>query len=686
MPEQVHETIVNDRISQLLNKEFGIDSRAERTTLRKRPDIIITSKGLLIGVESSYSKADAERDALERIRQRRADLVLALWLSDQYSGLTEDELDNAVRRSKFEVKVFTETLESLDPYLPQQLKEKLTPEGWFSNIGLSDIKEFIDNAADFLIKEEQVTELSNKVKEETYYFVRAMSSVDRSGEFAKKLYDLFWKLYGLSLGRSANEISEVIFGQTALSILLSSAFYEHARDYNPDFTSLGSRISDPINGLRNALEDLLKIDYKVALKTTIDILKLVPNAVAERVRDLCELGITIAQNKALLKRDFAGRVYHEITGDLALKKGFATFYTEIPAAYLLVGLAFDSLLSTLSIEEQVNILSNIKTADFACGSGTLLTSAVHYVDRLASKLRFYEGVDLDLDFLTKHVIEDGTYGIDALRYASQITAINLALMSSHNLKQQNVYSVHLGFIKRMNKYLTWLGSLELLKNGEKFAGILAWIEGGLHDAVERISIEDIQAEIALPSNFDMINMNPPFTRATGRTKKLEPGRNAFFGFIADEESREKVKDSYESMRDDVRRNLIKIAQDSKEFPKYISDVIQRKNSDLEQYLGMGQAGEGLMFLYLAYKFIRPGGVIGFVLPRTILSGVHWFVARTLLASKFHLKYVVISSDSNGYNFSESTSLSEALVIAKRIDEHSDDEETVFVSLLTKSLS
>ncbi|MGC8543746.1 MAG: N-6 DNA methylase, partial [Vulcanisaeta sp.] len=96
------------------------------------------------------------------------------------------------------------------------------------------------------------------------------------------------------------------------------------------------------------------------------------------------------------------------------------------------------------------------------------------------------------------------------------------------------------------------------------------------------------------------------------------------------------------------------------------------------------AGEGLLFLYLAYKYVKPGGVIAFVLPRNVLSGVSWFLARALLASKFHVKYVIVSNDTeDGYNFSEGTSLSEALIVARRVDNHEPSEETRFVILMKK---
>ncbi|MEM2261620.1 MAG: hypothetical protein ABIM42_05900 [candidate division WOR-3 bacterium] len=76
-----------------------------------------------------------------------------------------------------------------------------------------------------------------------------------------------------------------------------------------------------------------------------------------------------------------------------------------------------------------------------------------------------------------------------------------------------------------------------------------------------------------------------------------------------------------------------------------SSEAESEETGLDQYFNIGQAGEGLPFLYLAYKYVEPEGAIAFVIPRNILSGISWFLARALLATKFHLKYVIISSDS-----------------------------------------
>jgi hypothetical protein len=175
------------------------------------------------------------------------------------------------------------------------------------------------------------------------------------------------------------------------------------------------------------------------VSATLDILRLLPPSIEPRVRDLVNLAVELASNKVLLSRDFAGRVYHEIAGGIALRKGFATFYTEVPAAYLLATLATLALLDLekglFNLDRQrarevVSRIESVKVGDFACGSGTLLTASYSALMRACTALKFYYDLeDVDLSGIGKASIERGVYGIDALRYASQITAINLALMA-----------------------------------------------------------------------------------------------------------------------------------------------------------------------------------------------------------------------------------------------------------------
>ncbi len=690
MPE-VPEYIVNAKLAEILREDFGIDARAERVKGRKRPDIRCFYNGLIIGIEASYDRWDAERDAEERLKQGPAEIVLALWIKERFKDVPEDVLKDEIRRSKkFAVKVFFPRDLSRTPVLFTE---------WFEDVDLPTLKTIIDKSIEHIIGEEEVRRLIEEVKSKVSDFTKSLSELDRSGEIRRKIYNILYRLYGLSVARAQDP--EVAFGHAALSILLSAVFYEHVRGIHAQLKSLrwyvygeGSEKGfGPIEGLKRALEDLLKIDYKVAVGATREMLDVLPSAIAYRVRDLIDLAIKIAQNRALLNRDFAGRVYHEITGDIALRKGFATFYTEVPSAYLLATLASEVLLdldkvSLLELDKEgarriVEKIRSVRVGDLACGSGTLLTATYYSLHRLATALKYYYDLeDVDLDKLGRELIENNIYGVDALRYASQITAINLALVGPEGVSRENVYAIYLGYIPQRNQ--AWLGSLELLVgNAKRIGGILSYIEGSPGGSVERVSLEGTEGTFQMPNKLSMIIMNPPFTRATGRTEGFE-GERGLFGFVADEAARQKLLEAYERVRESVRKDLVAIASSfASSLPDAIRDIV-RGEEGLRQHLSIGQAGEGLLFLYLAYKYIEDDGVIAFVLPRGLLAGVSWFLARTLLASKFHVKYVVVSSDAErGYNFSEGVALSEALIVAKRSDVHSKDEETIFVNLLKK---
>ncbi|MFP3287452.1 MAG: hypothetical protein RXP86_09365 [Acidilobus sp.] len=671
----------------------------ERPSGGRRPDIRCYYRGFNIVIETSYNKNDAEKDAKKRIDEDGFDIAIALWLKEGYryhKDLGADELEKAIRSSKFDVALIPPPpRQGLLKFITKRVRANLSAD-WFVDVDLNFIKELITSSIEYLIAEKDVEETINEVNNRLANFITALRGQPEN--VWQGIYDILYRLYGLRLTEVRD--AEVIFGQAGLSILLSSTFYEHVRALH-GLRSLSEYVREhgPIEGLCKALNDLLQIDYRTAIETTVEILKKLPTEVAGAVNSLVELGMKIAQDRYLLRRDFAGRVYHRIVGDIVHRKGFATFYTEVPAAYLLATLAVNALLGTderpitkLSKEEvqgAIDRISSVKVGDFACGSGTLITAAYSELMDLASAIRQYHRLGVNLDDLGKKLIEEGVYGIDALRYASQITAINLALIGpSGKITRENVFTIYLGIVSDPKAPYKgpWLGSLELLNDGKHVGGLLAYIEGGLQGAVEKVSVSGVEGTFAVPDNFDLIIMNPPFTRATGRTETYgEEGERGLFGFVADEKAKQSLLDRLNYVRDRrVRQSLIENAKAYRGmFPNVIQEIIDGKG-DLDAYLSIGQAGEGLLFLYLAHRFIRDGGVIAFVIPRNLLMGVSWFLARVLLATKYHLKYVVVSSDpENGYNFSEGTSLSEVLIVAKRQDKHSPDEETVFINLLRK---
>ena len=634
MPE-VPEYVVNVKLAEILSRELSIDARAERIKDGRRPDIRCYYRGLIVGIEASYSRSDAEKDAARRIEQGLVDIALALWFKKPYRDVSEQQLCEAIRSSRFDVKIFVpkEIAGTLIPFIEKYIKKKAEPAtGWFTNIDLPMLKTIIENSVGFLIREEEVAKLLLEVKEKIYDFIKTLTALDSKNVIRKKIYDVLYKLYGLSVAEA--EEPEVAFGHAALSILLSATFYEHIRTRHPELKPLSEYVRSygSLEGLRKALEDLLKIDYRTAIEATLSIINVLPPNIGYRIKDLINLGIKLASNSSLLRKDFAGRIYHEITGDLALRKGFATFYTEVPAAYLLASLAILSLLDLdkkdvlkLNSEEAYRVINKIKTikvGDLACGSGTLLTASYSALMRIATMIKYYYSLeDVDLDEIGKVLIEECIYGVDALHYASQITAINLALIGPSNIAKEDVYTIYLGYIREKNQ--EWLGSLELLNNAGKVGGLLAYIEGGLRGAVEKTTIEGAEGVFSIPSKFNLIIMNPPFTRPTYRGKKgISEEKRAFFGFITDKKVRERLVKRYQEILRRITNELRKIAVESidcelRGLPGEIKEIIKGvRDEKLRQYLNIGLAGEALPFIYLAYKYINAVSYTHLTLPTT----------------------------------------------------------------------
>jgi hypothetical protein len=294
----------------------------------------------------------------------------------------------------------------------------------------------------------------------------------------------------------------------------------------------------------------------------------------------------------------------------------------------------------------------------------LLTAAYSALEDLYKLERFEEG-DIDLDAFHKKLLEQNFWGFDALRYALQIASLNLVF---HNptiaLKNMNFYSIPLGITEKNH---VELGSLRFLKSGT----LIDYFS--VDEKAKKASAVDSQEESTNLPFFNLIIMNPPFTRATGRGGKK---RGGLFGFIVDEDARQTVLKEYRKARSLVKANLTIIG---KECLKAFKDGT---------FKGIGAAGEGLLFLYLAFQHLAVNGKIAFVLPKSVLNGASWFLIRALIFQKMHLEYVIVSYDQeNRYNFSESTNMSEALIIARKTNAKDiSDQPTKFVMLAKKPLT
>jgi len=169
-----------------------------------------------------------------------------------------------------------------------------------------------------------------------------------------------------------------------------------------------------------------------------------------------------------IREDLFGRLYHE-TIPPETKKNLGAFYTKPEAAKFLATLAIDKW--------------DAKILDPACGSGTLLVESYHRKAKLAPSI--------NKDELHRKFAKEDIYGIDVMHFAAHMTAINLTSQNIRLKLEPNVFS---------------RDGVEAMVNPINADPDPPTVEQTLDKWIETMS------GIGIPSDFDIVIMNPPFTR------------------------------------------------------------------------------------------------------------------------------------------------------------------------------
>ena len=374
-----------------------------------------------------------------------------------------------------------------------------------------------------------------------------------------------------------------------------------------------------------------KIDYWPIFDIALQVLKPIRertvsrlmNILIEVVNRLDSLGMTS-------QHDLSGRMFQRLISD---RKFLATYYTLPSSATLLAELGVSRLLTDWSDQRAI---SRLRIADFACGTGALLNASY---GSIVSRFR-RSGKGLDDEDLHSSMIEKVLIGTDIMPAATHLTTSILS--STHPTKTfKNTQIVTL-------KY----GEMEISTGRDVFVGALELIDQENTFPEFRINQDHLRGEgdidskpVNLPHRaFDLVIMNPPFTRPVGHEgqKKGVPVPS-FAGFGTKE---------YEQRR--MSKKLKKMKR--------------------ENQAGNGLAGLASNFIDLADSKVKAGGVIAIVLPSTFASGEAWADARELLESKYRDIMVVSISqaDSKDSAFSSDTGMAELLIIATRKSQDAED--------------
>jgi hypothetical protein len=407
-----------------------------------------------------------------------------------------------------------------------------------------------------------------------------------------------------------------------LTIVNAMIFQEVLADYEDQVEHLRQTLQHPdsISAFAEHWNYILSyINYYPIFHVAHQLLLGLPSNpdVEHALRSLAQTALEVVRQRAALRHDLMGRIYHRLLADA---KYLGTFYTSVPAATLLLKLLFDR--DRWSVDwANLDEVPSFRVGDLACGTGTLLMAAAEAISDNYLRACGEQQVEPQLPRLSRLLIEDIIYGYDVLLSALHLTASTLALRAPDvTFRLTHMWALPLGGQHHR------LGSIEFLRDFQ--APITADLFGASVTPGQVTAREDRRQQFARIPDLDVCVMNPPFTRSVGG--------NLLFGSLPPAE------------RQPMQRELSKLLR------------IPRVHAS-------GTAGLGSVFAATGDLHLKVGGRMALVLPKALLSGVAWQETRNLFRLKYQLEYLVVSHDPDRWNFSENTDLSEVLLIARKID-------------------
>lgn len=320
--------------------------------------------------------------------------------------------------------------------------------------------------------------------------------------------------------------------------------------------------------------------------------------------------------------DLTGAVFQKLIAD---RKFLAAYYTTPSSAALLAGLAIrpDSTPNNASWAD-AQTLGFARIADFSCGTGTLLSAAYTRIGQL------HELAGGESQLLHKRMMGYCLVGCDVLPAAAHLTASMLAgSHPSETYKQSSIFTLSYG--KQENGEVA-LGSLDLIHPQKRLDVVAITAKSAdAHGETERETWSSLPHD-----SFDLVIMNPPFTRATGHEgKKIGVHNPMFAAFKADEAT---------------QRTMGRLTK-----------ILTAKTS------AHGNAGEASIFLVLADKKLKEGGTLALVMPLSLMIGESWQLSRDLLALSYADLTLISNAGVGGrsVSFSADTDMGECLVVGRK---------------------
>ena len=400
----------------------------------------------------------------------------------------------------------------------------------------------------------------------------------------------------------------------------------------------GRGVANPKAETLAAWTDILEINYWPIFAVGRDILNHIPSEAGARILNTLELTAGEVSSAGVDNaHDLTGRIFQRLIVD---RKYLATFYTLPASAALLARLAVSQMDGVDWSDAEA--VGRLRIGDFACGTGALL-SAVY--EQIAARHERKGGNPVALHPV---MMQTAFYGCDVMPSAIHITGSTLSGANpSVGFEGSRLYTLAYG---RRPDGSVKIGSLELLRTSS-IAPLFNTSEPARRtDRIGEQTADYVIADIP-DGEFDMVIMNPPFTRATNHEGAHADVTNpAFAAFGA-------------------------TSEDQTAMGKLINEM--GKGTCYH-----GNAGIASAFAAVGHKKLKPGGVLAFVLPLSAASGLSWQRFRKMLAADYtDLTVLSIAANGKEMSFSSDTGMGECLVVArKRMSDEPRAQRAHFVSL------
>ena len=377
---------------------------------------------------------------------------------------------------------------------------------------------------------------------------------------------------------------------------------------------------------------ILKVNYRPIFHVAKRIIAAIAtdDELVDRVlATLCDTAKELVDQRLTQVHELAGTVFQRLIVD---RKYVKANYTRLESV---------ALLSALVLPKTQENVSELKVADFACGTGSLLNGAYQRI------LELHEHAGGKGSRIHTRMIEENLVGCDVMPNASHLTA-SLLTSIYPDLKIGNT-RIHTMPYGRQKDGSYALGALDLFDVPQGTLPLPM-----MSTQVQQVGGADDTTVITQQefrhNEFDIVVLNPPFTRPDSDASSGTP-KAVFKGSGRDKEEEQNMR---------------------------------RARRQKDWRVGNGNAGLASDFVDLADKMLKENGKsrMGLILPTTCLAGSDWQKVRNMWATEYHDVVVITIADAKGEScaFSADTSMTECMVVATKGKKPNSTGRGTFVSL------